>query len=199
MARVITLTDLTASYQIELDGEDLSLDLYYLKNIDRWAMDLRNNRLNVGVVGQIVNTGVDLLTTAGHLGLQALVPVSIPSAPVESTLDNFNNTVVLMYLTLEEYNEFRYAGIGDVRLQWSQDRELSFEDIRAIVGNFVKTEIDPNTFVKKPDSFVIGNLIEFNAAGNAEDSGSTVQDILDQITTVDVAALAVSMAIALGD
>ena len=199
MAKIIEVSNLTSTYNLQLDGEDLTMRLYYSRTADRWVMDLTNNRVEESVKGVVINTGTDLLSGAGRLGLQALVALSFPNQKNEASIDNFSTNVKMVYLTLEEYNDFRFGGIGHIRTQWITDRDLTLEDISNIIGD-PSIPLDPLLFVKKADPYLEGNLLEFDLNGNAADSGSTVQELIDLVaaSNQDANAIAIAMALALG-
>jgi len=119
MPRIITIGSLTADYQVELDGQNISMNIYYVQNIDRWVLNISNNRIGKSSFGIVMNTGADLLAASGHLGLQALVPVSMPEFNIEADIINFPKNVNLLYLTMEEYNQFKFGGIGALRSKWN--------------------------------------------------------------------------------
>ena len=199
MPKIIEIGDLSSTYNLQLDGEDLTMRLYYSLTADRWIMDLTNNRLETTVKGVVINTGTDLLSGAGHLGLQALVALSFPDPSHEATIENFSTNVKMIYLTLQEYNDFRFGGLGHIRTQWIQDRVLTVEDINNIVEP-PPTTLDPLLFVKKASPYIESNLLEFDLNGNAADSGSSIQDLLDLVanSNVDGEAIAIEMALSLG-
>lgn len=200
MASIININRLTSNYNLVLDSEEISIRLYYSRHADRWLLDISNRRLNTSSLGIVVNTGTDLLTGSGRLGLQALVAVSFPDFGNEATIENFAVNVQLVYMTLKEYDQFRFGGLGSVRTQWIEDRELSLDDIRDIIGADPNApELDPALFVKKPSTFTSGNIIEFDINGNALDSGSSIADLLALVPVVDVRGTAIAMALALGD
>lgn len=199
MALEITITNLSSTYNIELDGEDINLRIFYDRTVARWVMDIENVRLDRRVFGIVMNTGADLLSGAGKLGLQVLTPVSMPEPNLEADIDNFPGNIRLIYMTFEEYDLYRYSGRGVKRVQWFDDRDQTPENIITIVGEGTDTSIDPNLFVKKPDVAVDGNLIQFDLNLNAIDSGTTVADLIALTQEIDVPAIAAAYALILGD
>lgn len=114
----INLKNITSINEIVLEGQVYAIRLYYNLPSERWAMDIENNTTGEISNGIFVNTGEDILSSSGHLGLQALVPIAFPGVEKPATLDDFLNAVVLIYMTLDEYNNYRYGGQAIMRLLW---------------------------------------------------------------------------------
>lgn len=118
MAEIIKLDNTTSIYNLRIGGEKIEIRMYYSKTADRWAMDISNSRLGTESNGILINTGEDLLSQSGRIGIEVLVAVSTPEPLLEATIDNFSEKVILIYMTLEEFNNSYYNGEAVIRKKW---------------------------------------------------------------------------------
>lgn len=118
MAEIIQLDKLTSTYTLRIGGEQIGIRIYYSKTMDRWIMDISNARLGTSSNGILINTGEDLLSQSGRIGLEVLIAVSTPEPLLEATIENFSENVVLIYMTLKEFNEMYYDGSALIRKRW---------------------------------------------------------------------------------
>ena len=118
MAEIIQLDKLTSTYTVRIGGEQIGIRIYYSKTLDRWIMDISNPRLGTESNGILINTGEDLLSQSGRIGLEVLVAVSTPEPLLEATIENFSEKVLLIYMTLQEYNDSYYDGTALIRERW---------------------------------------------------------------------------------
>lgn len=120
MIQIIEIPDNSSFFETSLGGETVRFDLYYSKTLDRYLMDVENKRLARKAVGLAVNTGVDLLTLAGHLGLEALMLISMPQPLLDGTLINVSSKATkLVYMDLQTYSEIVLQG-GITRQKWDE-------------------------------------------------------------------------------
>jgi len=118
MAEIIKLDKATSIYNLRIGGEQIALRIYYSKTKDRWAMDISNARLGTESNGILINTGEDLLSQSGRIGLEVLIAVSTPEPLLEATIENFSEKVILAYMTLDEFNNSYYDGNAVIREKW---------------------------------------------------------------------------------
>jgi len=117
MIHIITIPENSSFFETSLGGETVRIDLYYSKTSDRYLMDIENKRMKRKSVGLPVNVGVDLLESSGHLGLEALMLVSMPQPLLEGSLSNYSEGLKLVYMDLATYSELVLQG-GTSRQQW---------------------------------------------------------------------------------
>lgn len=111
------LNKLSNYFETDVDGSRIKITYYYSQVADRWIMDVENKRLDRKIEGVVMNVGVDLLATAGFLGLQALVLISFPEPRKEASFENFSESVRFAYMDLETYNDILLDGEVS-RVQW---------------------------------------------------------------------------------
>jgi len=117
MIQIINIPENSSFFETSLDGESVRIDLYYSKTADRYLMDVENRRMKRKVTGLILNTGTDMLSCAGRLGLQVLMLVSLPQPSLEGSIQNFKSGLKLVYMDLATYSDFALHG-GETRQQW---------------------------------------------------------------------------------
>lgn len=118
MAEVIQIGKISSIYAVNIGGENITLKLYYIRNVDRWAMDISNSRNGTSSNGILINTGENLLSQCGRIGLEVIVAISTPEQLLEATIDNFSEKVVLVYMTYEEYNDLAFDGRAILGRKW---------------------------------------------------------------------------------
>jgi len=106
MITYINVSKRSTDYEVGLDGFSVELNIYYSKFADRWLMDVENRSNQQKVKGIVMNVGIDLLSTAGRLGLQVLILISLPKPGIEASFENFGEGVQLAHMTLEEYDAY---------------------------------------------------------------------------------------------
>ena len=118
MIEIIAIPEGSSFFELTLDGQSIKIDIYYSKSKDRFLMDIENRNLKRKSIGIVINTGLDLLSAAGRIGLQALVLLSTPKAGFEAGIENFDlGNLQLIYMDLETYDEIILLG-GSSRKQW---------------------------------------------------------------------------------
>lgn len=120
MIEIIEIPKETSFLETVLDGFLIRFDFYYVKRIDRFVMDIENKTNGEKAFGITMNTGIDLLTASGRLGLQVLALVSIPKPNLEGGLLNFATDTKLVYMDLNTYDNAALKG-GVSRMQWPSE------------------------------------------------------------------------------
>jgi len=118
--KIISLFKSASSQRVQLDGKSIVFTLYYSSEFDRWLADIENEDSGEKVFSIVLNEGEDVLTASGRIGLEALVPVSVPERGFEADFENFLNKVIMVYMTIDEYNLARYDGDAVLRLLWKE-------------------------------------------------------------------------------
>ena len=118
MMQIIRIPDGSSFFEVSLGGEVSKIDMYYSKSQDRYIMDIENKRTGDKAEGLPVNVGVDILSSAGRVGLEVLMAVSAPQPLLEASLENIENGgIILVYMDIQTYEDTVLHG-GQFRQKW---------------------------------------------------------------------------------
>ena len=114
MMQFISIRKLPTFYNVTLDGNSLTMNFYYNKTLDRYFVDISNLKNGQLLTGAALNVNANVIESAGRLGLQSLVPVSLPKSGLEATHENWGDGVRLVYMDNETWRNIRYGAESNV-------------------------------------------------------------------------------------
>lgn len=103
MMQVIPLQSTSQVFDVELDGYQVRMEIYYNDYLDRWIVDIENVSLGVSVNGIVMNVTIDLLDAAGTLDLQVLMLINLEGSLAEADVTRLGTDFQLVYMDLETY------------------------------------------------------------------------------------------------
>lgn len=101
--QVIPLQSTSQVFDVELDGYQVRMEIYYNDYLDRWIVDIENVSLGVSVNGIVMNVTIDLLDAAGTLDLQVLMLINLEGSLAEADVTRLGTDFQLVYMDLETY------------------------------------------------------------------------------------------------